>query len=88
MKQYLIALDMDGTLLRSDQTISNNTVNVIKRLVQLGHKVVIASGRPLDEIKQYAQRWSQTINDLNSESTTERYVDIFQAFGNKTIYFQ
>ncbi|MEL7293083.1 MAG: Cof-type HAD-IIB family hydrolase [Pseudomonadota bacterium] len=44
----LIALDMDGTLLTSDKTISENTKRAIDAARQQGVKVVLASGRPLD----------------------------------------
>ncbi|WP_391089983.1 Cof-type HAD-IIB family hydrolase [Vibrio sp. NH-UV-68] len=44
----LIALDMDGTLLTSDKTISEPTKNAIAQARQMGVKVVLASGRPLD----------------------------------------
>lgn len=42
----MIALDLDGTLLRSDNTISDYTVETIKKLQNKRHKVVIATGRP------------------------------------------
>ena len=42
----LIAIDLDGTLVRNDQSISPHTINTIIRVQQLGVKVVIASGRP------------------------------------------
>ena len=42
----MIALDLDGTLLRSDNTISDYTVDTIKKIQEKGHKVVIATGRP------------------------------------------
>lgn len=45
-KKKMIALDLDGTLLRSDNTISDYTVDTIKKIQEKGHKVVIATGRP------------------------------------------
>lgn len=42
---HLIALDLDGTLLRDDHTISPDTKEVIQHLQQEGHIVVIATGR-------------------------------------------
>ena len=42
----LIALDLDGTLVRKDQTISPHTQEVLLRVQEQGVKVVIASGRP------------------------------------------
>lgn len=43
---YLIALDLDGTLLQDDKTIAAKTKNVIHRLQNEGNIVVIATGRP------------------------------------------
>lgn len=42
----IIALDLDGTLTRSDKTISPYTRDVLIRAQQKGLKVVLASGRP------------------------------------------
>lgn len=47
----LIALDMDGTLLTSDKTISSRTKDAIAAARKQGVKVVLASGRPLDGMK-------------------------------------
>lgn len=42
----MIALDLDGTLLRHNDTISDYTVDTIQKIQEKGHKVVIATGRP------------------------------------------
>jgi len=49
----LIALDMDGTLLRSDKTISKTNFEAIQKAKVKGVKVVLATGRPLIGIKKY-----------------------------------
>ena len=49
----LIALDMDGTLLRKDKTISDRTFNALKAARDKGVKVVLATGRPVIGIKRY-----------------------------------
>ena len=47
MKKYeLIAVDLDGTLVRSDQSISQRTLDALIRVQQQGVKVAVASGRP------------------------------------------
>ena len=43
---FLLALDIDGTLTRPDGTISERTIEVIKRLQREGVRLCIASGRP------------------------------------------
>lgn len=52
-KKYLIALDMDGTLLTTDRTICPDTARYLKSLQDEGHKIVITSGRPLRAILPY-----------------------------------
>lgn len=50
---YIIALDMDGTLLNSKKKISFKTACYLRKLTRQGHKVVIASGRPRRSIESY-----------------------------------
>ncbi|MCL6550719.1 MAG: HAD family hydrolase [Acidothermus cellulolyticus] len=42
----LVATDLDGTLVRSDGTVSPRTVTVLRRVVDAGAVVVLVSGRP------------------------------------------
>ena len=42
----MIAIDLDGTLLREDKQITVRTVRTIRKVVDLGVKVVIATARP------------------------------------------
>ena len=42
----LIAMDLDGTLVRNDQSISQRTVDTLIRVQEMGVKVAVASGRP------------------------------------------
>lgn len=44
--RHLIALDLDGTLLSKNQTVSEHTKNVLQQAMDDGHIVVIATGRP------------------------------------------
>lgn len=46
MTNKIIALDLDGTLLRSDNTISDYTVEILKQVASQGHQVIIVTGRP------------------------------------------
>lgn len=46
MKRHLIALDLDGTLLYDWATLDEKTQNYLKHIKSLGHKLVIATGRP------------------------------------------
>lgn len=49
----LIAVDMDGTLLKEDKTISNATIKAINKARAKGVKVVLASGRPIEGLERY-----------------------------------
>lgn len=53
MTPYLIALDLDGTLLTSDKTISERTKSVITDLNRQGHQFVISTGRPYRASQNY-----------------------------------
>ena len=55
----LVAIDLDGTLLNSYGEVSENTKNEIKKAVQNGIEVVLASGRPISSVEDLA-------NDLNA----------------------
>ncbi len=44
--KYLICIDSDGTLRRTDGTISNKTKDVIKKLRKQGNIIVISTARP------------------------------------------
>ncbi len=46
MEKHLIAIDLDGTLLDSNSKISEENINTIKKVSELGHMVVLATGRP------------------------------------------
>lgn len=49
-RKKILFSDMDGTLLRSDNTISSDMKAAIDRLVQNGHRFVLSSGRPLQSM--------------------------------------
>lgn len=52
MQQHLIFIDIDGTLIHDDQTVSQYTKDTLARLQAAGHIVYIATGRmkPLAEL--------------------------------------
>ena len=56
----LIALDMDGTLLRNDGSISERTQQAIAAAKALGVKVVLASGRPIAGMEKFLQQLTLT----------------------------
>lgn len=51
----LIAVDLDGTMLNSYGEVTENTKRVIRKTIQNGTEVIIASGRSIDSIKTIAK---------------------------------
>lgn len=60
MKYKLLALDMDGTLLNSESRLEKENVEAIKKCLDKGVKVVLASGREFNAIKKYIDRLNIT----------------------------
>ena len=54
----LIAIDLDGTLLNKYGMVTEKTKQTIRKTIEQGTDVVIASGRPIDSIKTIAQEIS------------------------------
>ena len=54
-EKWVVALDIDGTVLREDGSLGHLTVDEIHRVRDLGHEVMLATGRsvsmtlPVDE---------------------------------------
>ncbi len=53
MEKYLIALDLDGTLLFDWKTLKEETKNYLLDISKQGHKLVIATGRPFRSSERY-----------------------------------
>ena len=51
--KHLIALDLDGTLLKDDKTISPYTKDIIHKVKEQGHQVMISTGRPYRSSEMY-----------------------------------
>jgi Cof subfamily protein (haloacid dehalogenase superfamily) len=47
MEKKLIAIDLDGTLLNDKMTLTSFSCQILQELLEKGHLVVLASGRPL-----------------------------------------
>lgn len=55
--QYsLLAVDVDGTLTRTDGSISQRTIRIVRKLQQCGMRLCIASGRPPQGIMPVAKQ--------------------------------
>lgn len=51
----LVAIDLDGTLLSKDSTISGENVKAINEAQEQGHVITIATGRSLHDTKRILQ---------------------------------
>lgn len=80
MERYLIALDMDGTLLDSNGEISTRISDYLQSLEAQGHLIVISSGRPIRAIKKYYDQLHlhSPIICYNGAYITSPYDDSFQ----------
>ena len=65
MKQHLIVLDLDGTLLTSKQTISPYTETILMKAKEAGHEIMIATGRPYRASQQYYKQLHLTTPIVN-----------------------
>lgn len=50
---YLLALDLDGTLLKNDKTISERTLRALRQFREKGNKLLITTGRAVNGVKNY-----------------------------------
>lgn len=65
MKQHLIVLDLDGTLLNDTQTILPYTFETLMKAKAAGHHVMIATGRPYRASFQYYEQLGLTTPIVN-----------------------
>lgn len=70
----LIALDMDGTLLNSDKQISERNKQAIAKARELGVAVILASGRPLQGMKEKLTELGLTTDNDFVVSSNGSYV--------------
>lgn len=65
MNEHLIVVDLDGTLLTDDKTISSLTKETLIKAKQAGHQVMIATGRPYRASQIYYDELSLTTPIVN-----------------------
>ena len=83
----IVFIDMDGTLLKDDKSISNENKRAIKAATQKGVKIVLCTGRPIDGIKHHLSDLNLIANDQYSVTCTGAHVQnntgdkvVFQSF--------
>ena len=84
----ILFTDIDGTLLKSDQTISDETAGLLDKLAGAGHCFVLASGRPLGSIlKVYAYLTSRmNVSFSKAFIIANNGAQIYDCLQEKTIY--
>ena len=55
MDTKIIALDLDGTLLNSQESLSTTTIETLQQIKKQGHKIIITTGRPYRSALPYYQ---------------------------------
>lgn len=74
---------MDGTLLKNDESISNENKRAIKAATEKGVKIVLCTGRPINGIKRYLS--DLNLIDSNQYSITCTGAHIQNNTGDKII---
>lgn len=70
MKKMLIAIDLDGTLLRNDGTISEENRMAVTRAIENGHMVVLATGRGYRNSRYVLEKFPVFPYYINANGTT------------------
>ncbi|MBR6909698.1 MAG: HAD family phosphatase [Lachnospiraceae bacterium] len=55
-KRKALVLDIDGTLTNSKKEITPKTAAALKKIMEMGHAVILASGRPTPGMKRYEEQ--------------------------------
>ena len=82
MEKYLIAIDLDGTLLQDWQTVSDSTVKYLKKVKAMGHEIVLATGRPFRSAEEFYDRLELTtpLINYNGGLVTAKHDKNFQGY--------
>ena len=65
LNKKLIAIDLDGTTLNQDSMITSKTKETLKKAINAGHHVSIATGRPFRMSHQFYQQLELTTPMVN-----------------------
>ena len=79
--KYVIFIDIDGTLLSDSNSISNRTKNIIHNIVELGHEIILCTGRP----RIFAEKISREIG-ASSYIISSNGAEIYDYKKNEIIY--
>ena len=82
MKKHLIAIDLDGTLLKDWQTVSDETVEYLKKVKEMGHEIVLATGRPFRSSEEFHTKLGLTtpLINYNGGLVTSKHDENFEGY--------
>lgn len=82
MKKYLIAIDLDGTLLKDWESVSDETVEYLHKVKEMGHEIVLATGRPFRSSEEFHQKLKLTtpLINYNGGLVTSKHDKNFQGY--------
>lgn len=81
----LVAIDVDGTLLRSDSSLSGATAAAIEQVQQAGIRVVLASARPPRGIRDLCRRLKLSSYQINHNGALIYDPVAHQVVGHKAL---
>ena len=82
METRLIAVDLDGTLLRTDRTLSPATIAAVAAAADRGLEVVVASGRTLSETRHLLAQLPQVHYLVGNTNTRSSVPQVHYLVGN------
>lgn len=71
----LLALDLDGTLLGEDKTISKDDIEALTRAHKLGIKIVLITGRPIELVRRFLEINNLTFIEIISAMNGTRAIN-------------
>lgn len=83
MKEKIIAIDIDGTLVLDDSTLSNHTIEGIKKLSKMGYKIILTTGRTWLRAKPVYEACG-----LDTPAVLYNGASVYLPKENKYLYYQ
>lgn len=86
MKKKILFIDLDGTLLTDEKEITTENLAAIQKATELGHAVVVTTGRPLASTARLVERLGLT--DPGCYAITSNGAHIYDAHSKETIFYK
>ena len=86
MEKKILFLDLDGTLLTDSKGITPENLDAIQKAVNLGHAIVVCTGRPLVSTAKQLEKLGLT--SPGCYAITSNGALIYDAHSKKTIFYK